>query len=427
MAANNSLAKNTVNNILRDFLKPWSSEMVTTKTVDKQIYSQPGFTPRYGDTIQVKRPHQFVTHRTTGGDISGVNKSDIISATASATVQQYITAAVEYDALEEAIQLDQLDQILAPMREKMIVDLEVDINKFIKNSGAHFLGTVDTAIDAWSDIAQIGSFCKALGFPAGKIYAQVGPYSIQNLADAQKGIYSKELAEDAWKNAMIPSNFGGVIAYMSNTLPTHNVGDHDGGLQLQATPTQTYAGAKDTYYTTLVIKGCDVSVTGFLKKGDVIRVESRYWNQMLSKEQASGNGGAGLAYTATVTADANSDGSGFCTVIVSGPAIYDSASNNQYNTISSALAVDDNVTVLSGTASGSTVPNLFYHEKAYSLNTVELKKLHSIDSSVASFGGMSIRAHKYADGDANLQKVRFDILPAYACNSPLLAGRFYGV
>lgn len=426
MSSSNSLNKNVVQNILRSFLKPWKSEMVTLNAVDKRIYSNPGFSPRSGNTIQVKRPHQFVTARTSGGDLTSVDANDIISATATATVQDMISVWLDWSVVEEALYLDQLDEILSPIREKMITDLEVDFNTYIKNTAAHFLGTADTAIDSWGDIAQVNSFCKALGFPAGKIYAEVGPYAVQDLADAQKGLFSTELATSAWKEAMIPRNFGGLIAYMSNTLASHDVGDHDGGLQLNATPTQTYAAAKDTYLTTLQLKGADASVTGFLKKGDTIRVEGKYWNQMHSKSQAAGRGGAGLAYTGTVTADANSDGSGLVTVIVSGPAINDTASNRQYDTISAALAEDDNVTVLSGTASGSTVPNLFFHEKAYSLNTVKLPKLHSIDSSIASFDGMSIRAHKWSDGTKNLQKIRFDLLPAYACNNPLLAGKFYG-
>lgn len=426
MSSSNSLSKNVVQNILRKFLAPWKSEMVTLNAVDKQIYSQPGFNPRSGNTIQVKRPHQFTTSRTSGGDLTSVDANDIISATATATVQDMVSVWLDWTVVEEALYLDQLDQILAPIREKMIVDIETDFNAYIKNTAAHFLGTADAAIDQWSDIAQVNSFCKALGFPAGKVYAEVGPYAVQDLADAQKGIFSTELATSAWKEAMIPRNFGGLIAYMSNTLASHDIGDHDGGLQLNATPTQTYSAAKDTYQTTIVIKGCDTSVTGFLKKGDTIRVEGKYWNQMHSKDQAAGRGGAGLAYTGTVTEDADSTAGGLCTVVLSGPAINDATSNRQYDTISEALAEDDTVTVLSGTASGSTVPNLFFHEKAYSLNTVKLPKLHSIDSSVASFDGMSIRAHKWADGTKNLQKIRFDILPAYACNNPLLAGKFYG-
>ncbi|WP_410965898.1 P22 phage major capsid protein family protein, partial [Salmonella sp. SAL4438] len=44
--------------------------------------------------------------------------------------------------------------------------------------------------------------------------------------------------------------------------------------------------------------------------------------------------------------------------------------------------------------------------------TIPLPKLNSIDSAVATYEGFSIRVHKYSDGDANVQKMRFDLLPA---------------
>ncbi len=419
----NSLSKNVVSDILRKFLKPWQNDTVSLNTINKSIIPKGSVNPRSGSTVQVKRPHQWKTERTAAGDISGGTRSDIVAATATATVQDYFTEHVEWTQLEEAIQLDQLDEILNPIRQKIITDIEVDINKFIKNNGAHFLGTVDTAVDSWGDIAQVNSFTKALGFPVGEIYAQVGPYAVQDLADAQKGIFVEGLAKSAWEQSIIPRNFGGVQAYVSNSLATHTVGDHDGGLQLQATPTQTYAAAKDTYQTTMVIKGCDTSVTGFLKKGDIVQVAARYWNQMQTKEQAAGRAGAGIAYTGVVDADANSDGSGFCTVVLNGPVITD---GTNYDTVSSAMATNDTVNILSGTASGTTVPNLFYHKDAFGCLTVDLAKLHSTDSMIANFGGMSIRIHKYSDGDANKQICRFDVLPAYASYNPLLAGRFYG-
>jgi hypothetical protein len=418
----NNLTKNVVANILRKFLKPWQNDIVTLNTVNKSIIPKGSVNPRSGSTVQVKRPHQWKTERTSDGDISTGTRSDIIAATATATVQNYFTEHVEWGQLEEAIQLDQLQEILDPIRQKIITDIEVDFNKFIKNNGAHFLGTVDTAVDSWGDVAQVNSFCKAIGM-SGDIYAQLGPYAIQDLADAQKGIFSESLAKSAWEQSIIPRNFGGVQAYVSNSLPTHTVGDHDGGLQLNAAPTQTYLGAKDTYQTTMVLKGADTSVTGFLKQGDIIEVAGKYLNQMQTKEQATGRAGAGITYKGVVNADVDSTAGGLVTVVVNGPAISDGVN---YDTISAALATDDVVNVLSGTASGTTVPNLFYHRDAFGFLTVDLPKLHAIDSQVANFMGMSIRIHKYADGDANKQICRFDVLPAYAPYNPLQAGRFYG-
>lgn len=419
----NSLSKNTTAFILRKFLPGWQNETVTLNTINKSILPKGSINHRTGSSIEVKRPHQWKTERTSAGDISGGTRSDIVAATATANVQNYFTEHVEWTQLEEAIELDQLPEILSDIRRKIITDVEVDLNKFIKNNGAHFLGTVDTAVDAWGDIAQVNSLTKALGYPAGTVYAQVGPYAVQDLADAQKGIFVEGLAKSAWEQSIIPRNFGGVVAYVSNSLPTHTVGSHDGGLQLNAAPTQTYAGAKDTYQTTIVIKGCDASTTGFLKQGDIVQVASRFWNQMQTKEQAAGRAGAGIAYTGVVNADANSDGSGLCTVVLNGPAITD---GTNYDTVASALATDDTVNILSGTADGTTVPNLFYHEKAFGCLSVQLPKLHSIDSMVANYAGHSIRVHKYANGDTNKQIVRFDYLPAYVCYNPLLGGRFYG-
>ena len=419
----NNLSKNTVANILRKFLAPWQNDIVTLNTVNKTIIPKGSVNPRSGSTVQVKRPHQWKTERTSDGDISGGTRSDIIAATATANVQDYFTEHVEWSQLEEAIQLDQLDEILNPIRQKIITDMEVDFNKFIKNNGAQFLGTVDTAVDSWGDVAQVNSFCAALGFPVGDIYAQMGPYAIQDLADAQTGLAANGDVKSAWEKSIIPRNFGGVQAYVSNSLPTHAVGTWDAGLQLNAAPTQTYVAAKDTYQTTMVLKGGDASVTGFVKQGDIVQVEARYWNQMQTKAVAAGRAGAGIAYTGVVSADANSTGAGLITVILNGPAISDGVN---YDTIASAMNTNDNVNILSGTSAGTTVPNLFYHRDAFGFLTVDLPKLHSIDSQVANFMGMSIRIHKYADGDANKQICRFDVLPAYASYNPLLAGRFYG-
>ena len=420
----NNLTKNTVANILRKFTAPVKNDIVTLNTINRSIIPKGSVNPRSGSTVQVKRPHQWKTIRTAGGDISLSTRSDIIAATATATVQDYFTETVEWEQLEEAIQLDQLDEILEPIRQKIVTDMEVDFNVYMKNNGAHFLGTVDTAVDAWSDIAQVNSLCKTLGFPTGEIYAQVNPYAIQDLADAQKGLFVEDLASSAWKQSVIPRNFGGVQAYVSNSLATHDVGAHDGGIQVKTQPTQTYVAAKDTYQTTIALKGLDTSQTGVLKQGDVLRIEGRYWNQLQTKQQAAGRAGAGIAYTGVVNADVDSDSGGDVTVVLNGPAIFEATTN--YDTISSAVAVDDIVTVISGTAEGSTTPNLFYHKDAFGFLTVDLPKLHTLDSMVVNYMGMSIRVHKYSDGDANKQICRFDVLPAYATYNPLFAGRFYG-
>ena len=41
--------------------------------------------------------------------------------------------------------------------------------------------------------------------------------------------------------------------------------------------------------------------------------------------------------------------------------------------------------------------------------------------------GLSIRVHKYSDGRANKQMMRFDVLPAFSILNPHMCGQFFGV
>jgi hypothetical protein len=83
------------------------------------------------------------------------------------------------------------------------------------------------------------------------------------------------------------------------------------------------------------------------------------------------------------------------------------------------------ITVL-GAASTVYKPNLFYQKQAFGLGTVKLPKLYEGDTIATTEDGMSIRITKYSDGDANQQKIRFDLLPAYATFNPFFAGQGFG-
>jgi len=113
------------------------------------------------------------------------------------------------------------------------------------------------------------------------------------------------------------------------------------------------------------------------------------------------------------------------TLLVAGPAIFEA--NGQYNTVDSAPVAGDVVTIINAAATTVYQPNLFYSKQAFGLGSVPLKKLYSTDTIATTEDGIQIRISKYADGDANKQKVRFDMLPAYATFNPFFAGQGFGV
>ena len=133
--------------------------------------------------------------------------------------------------------------------------------------------------------------------------------------------------------------------------------------------------------------------------------------------------GANILWSGTVTADVTLNGSGAGDLVVAGPAIYEA--NGQYNTVDSALASGDVITLLGSTAQVRS-PSLFFHPNAFGIGTVKLPKLSATDVVATTEDGFSIRVTRYSDGDKNKNMVRFDMLPAFITFNPFFAGQGFG-
>ncbi|MHA2069824.1 MAG: P22 phage major capsid protein family protein [Candidatus Thorarchaeota archaeon] len=143
----NNLSSNTTTPLAKGFLKAAESTRVLTKAVNTQLLTGK-LNPSSGTTADFKRPHQYNSIETAAGDISAATKSDIIAGKATGTVQNYITVATEWENVEEALELDELDKILAPMAREAVTKLETNLGSYmIKNSGLSH-GTVGTVADA---------------------------------------------------------------------------------------------------------------------------------------------------------------------------------------------------------------------------------------------------------------------------------------
>jgi len=419
----NSLSKNTSTIVLKKFLSGFMSDIVLAKSVDTQIIDGQ-ITPDTGSTVQIKRPHQYVAERSSDGDVTGSTKNQLTSATATATVGDFITVRIEWTVLEQAIQLNQLDDILKPVREEMVNALETEVANRMLLGGALNLGLPDTAITKWGDVAQTSSLMHDLGVP-GQNMAALDPWATQALADAQGQLSNGDnsLVNNAWNMAQINKNFGGIQAFNINGLSSFTSGNEAGNtLDVLGTPVVTYSALKDTYQLTFQLDGLTVT-TGTINAGDVLEFQSiNFLNQR--NKQVLSRDGAAIKFTGTVTADVIANGAGEVTVTIAGAPIFDPA-NEQYNVVDAALADNDTVKVL-GTASTVYKPSLFFNKQAFALATIDLPPLHALDSTTISHEGFSIRATGYSDGDANKQMMRFDLLPAFSVLQPHKLGRVNG-
>lgn len=421
----NDLTSNITRKLMRSFLKAFESNRVVTKTVNTQLF-QGKFNPASGTTVDIKRPHDYTTIRTAGGDISASQKDDIISGKATATVQDYFTSATEWGNVEEALELDQLDEMTAPMARRIVTDLETDFANYMVANAGMVQGTPGQAIDAWSEVANAGALMASTGVPGDMPwYYLMNPFSQIAMANLQNALTSADsLVQTAWQKAQISRDFGGLRALTSQALGSYtNVTIADVAGSLDSPPDPTYLAAKDSMTQTLTISGLSAVD---LVAGSVLEVPTRFILNQATREPALDAAGANIPWRGVVQATVTLTGTADA-VVVSSPAIFDSGTENpQYNTVVAALTTSDVINVLSPSAA-TVQPNLFYHPQAFSLASVKLPKLFSTDTTVTTEDGFSLRVSKYSDGDANQQKVRFDLLPAYATLNPYFAGHGHGV
>lgn len=422
----NNLDSNITRRLVRIFLEKFESNRVLTKTVNTQLLGGK-FNPSTGSIIDFKRPHDYNSIRTAGGDITGIDKSDIISGKASGVVQDYFTVATEWGNVEEALELDQLDQILAPMATRIVTDLELDLAQFMYANLGLVAGDAGEPVDAWGDVANAGALMKSLGIPSDGGWNYVmNPFVTTALADTQSGLSSgnNSLVNTAWERAQISTRFGGLRAMTSNALGTLTAGTSAARTgTVGVAPAGTYLAAKDTMQMSVGLSGL-TATTGTVAAGEVIEFTDSNYLNLSTRRVIIGVDGNPVTFKGVIVTGGTADGSGDLQVVVAGAAINET--DGQYNTTDNPIEVGDAFT-LGMAANAISQPSLFYHQQAIGLGTVKLPKLYSTDTVATTEDGFSIRCSKYSDGDANQQKIRFDLLPAFACFNPFFGGKGFGI
>lgn len=425
MATPNNLTSNTNEKLANVFLEGFEASRMLCKAMDTQLI-QERLTPSSGGQVSVKRPHDYKAIRTPDGNLSGQDPSSITAGKATATVQDYITVWSKWENIEEALELEQLKQILAPMSKRAATELETSLANYMLRNANLSVGTPGTAVTKWSDVAAAGALMNSMGIPMdNEIYYAMNPYANVALADTQSDRASGDdkLVNTAWKDAQISKNFGGLRAITCNTLQTiaddATLVDRSG--TLAANPIVTYLAAKDSMLQSFSLAGFTANAQ--IVAGSTIEITGRHYLNQSTRTPFSNASGSLVKYRATVTETVTLSGTGTGNIIVAGPAI--SEVNGQYNTVDSPPVSGDVVTVL-GAAGGTYQPNLFFHKQAFGMGTVKLPPLAAQDSTVATYDGISFRVTRYSDGTANRQMIRFDLLPAFITFNPFFAGLAYG-
>ena len=422
----NNFDSNIEKKVAKSFTKAFNSERVLSKNVNTQLLSGQ-FSPSTGENIYFKRPTDYKSVRTATGDVSGETKSDIVTGQAKGTVQDYFTAFVDYNEADEAIKMDQLDQLLAPMATRIVTDLELDFGQFMMKNSGLASGTVGTAISTWDHVAEANALAQSVGIPRdGMLCMAVNPYTQVALAGNQRSLGGETGAMTANEKAVINANFAGMKVMSATTLGSYTTGTGaDRAGTLSASPTVTYVAAKDTMTQSLAVTAFQANLVVAAGETVTITAASGAVNMLnlSTREQIVDQAGAAVLWSGTVTETVTLGASGEGTLVVTGPAIYEA--NGQYNTVSQAAVSGDGIT-LGGAADTLIQPNLFWHKEAFAIGSVPIKKLHSTDTLATTTDGLQFRVSKGVGFLENEQKMRIDFRPAYSVLNPFFAGKAFG-
>jgi len=426
----NNFDSNFTRKLARVFLEKFDSERVLSKNVDTQLLAGK-FNPSTGDTVDFKRPTDYKSVRTANGDVSGATASDIITGKASGVVQDYFTAFVDYDEADEAIKMDQLDQLLAPLATRIKTDFELDFAKFMMKNTALLAGNVGTAADTWDDIAEAGAIMQASGVPMDDMWMYaVNPFTQRKLASTNLSLGAGGAAggriQTSLDKAIINDNFAGLRVMTATTLGSYITDtESDRAGTLSGSPTVTYLAAKDTMTQVLAVTAVGAGATE-IRAGETVRITAASGAinrlNLSTREVILDETGAAIVWTGTVTEAVTLTG-GAGNVTVTGPAIFEAL--GAYNTVTQAPLSGDVVTFL-GSDTTTIQPNLFWHRQAFSVGSVPIKKLHSTDTVATTEDGLQFRISKGVGFLENEQKVRFDFRPAYGVMNPFFAGQGFG-
>lgn len=422
----NNFDSNFTRKLARVFLEKFENQRVMSKNVDTQLLAG-RFAPDTGDTVDFKRPTDYKSTRTSSGDLSGGTAESIITGKASGTVQDYFSVEVDFDEADEAIKMDQLDELLAPMATRVVTDVELDFARFMARNAGLLAGTYGEGVSTWDDVSLAGSLMQASGVPMdGEWCYALNPFSQHHLASNQRSLgaggEAGRLIATAHQRATITEEYAGMRVMTATTLPSITSTALTDRAGVIGSIDVTYLTAKDTMTQQIAITGLEAEAN-LIPAGSVVQIAGRNRLNMSTRQPIIDAAQANVLYTGVVTADATTSGAGAVTLTVSGPAIYEAT--GAYNTVDSEPQAGDVITIL-GAASTLYQPNLFWHKKAFSIGSVPIKKLYSTDTLATTEDGLQLRVSKGASFRENKQLVRIDFRPAYSVLNPFFAGQGFG-
>ncbi len=418
----NNFDSNFSRKLMDKVLVPFETSRTLSKNINTQMF-QGSFDVKSGENVDVKRPTDWAVSETADGDLTAETESVYITGKATATVQDQLTVFASVKEFDEALKDGGDPRFFQDMAQRLVTKMELKTAEYMARNTALLAGAVGTAVSTWDHVAEAGAVMEASGVPKdGNWKYVVNPFTQRSLASDQRSLGGETGTDTANERAMITRNFAGMDVMTGTTLTSYLTGTGgDRAGTVVGTPVATYEAAKDSMTQVIGVTGFQANLV--VAAGETVSIAGRFRLNLATREPVIDETGNQVVFTGTVTNTVTLDGSGAGNLVITGPALFEA--NGQYNTVDSAIAASDVIT-LGGAAATRIQPNLFFHRDAFVIAGVPMDKLDSTDTLAQTKDGIQLRVSKGSDFTKNTNKVRIDLRFALGTMNPFLAGQGFG-
>lgn len=283
-----------------------------------------------GDTLQVRRQNNFIV-----GDGSTAVPQDVIETVENITVAHQYHTLISYTVKDLTLSIQDFNRMyIQPAIQNIISEMETDISTAAEQELYLFSGSAGTPINSFTTVDESGALLLEQGVDiAYDAYLATTVRDGSSLKGALQNNFTPIFNEDIVRHSVI-GHLSYFDMYQSQNIVTHVAGD---GPVLFPGDTLTVNGAVAAG-NTIVLAGATINTTDYFRAGDLITVGGVQRVNRISRKST------GQDMTFVITANADSDGAGAITILVS-PTIISSTASPLQN-VSNAVPNGASVTVV---------------------------------------------------------------------------------
>lgn len=370
---------------------------------------------KIGDSLRVRNPNQY--SRRQGSRI--MNAQDTKETTQTITVATQDGVDMKFNSAELALSIDELSRrYIEPAVSTLVSGIEGDVLVDVTKSVANLTGTAGTVVGASGDISAITSARAKLNqalAPKDNRYVQFDSVTMGSIVNGNKTLFHdgaqvKEAFREGYysRNAMADW-------YENEKTYTHTNGS-DADVAWAVDDVTRLAAADADYNTPITVLNFDAMGTAGPSVGTVFTIAGLYDAHPETKQKYSHL--KQLTVTAVGTVAGNQ-----ADITFSPPIYVSGAKQNAWTATGAAAELEDDATVMFGSASGVYRQNLMYHKEAFAFVTADLPLMDDAIRCVRRVqDGLSLRVWQGSDIRNDELLLRIDILygwkalrPEWAC------------